>query len=113
MRAITIALALAVGVLPASAQTRLCVDLATFVDQQTHAGGTVHPLSAPDEQVAVQLYNMTPPVSNETFNTVVVLERADRSAQFWYGNDGTVCSSLTYEPAAWAKMREAFIGRAI
>ena len=113
MRAIIFALALAVGVVPAGAQTRLCVDLETFVDQQTTAGGTVRPLSEMGTQAAIYIYNATPPVSNETFNTAVVVERADNSGQFWFGNDGTVCASLTFEPKAWARMRDAFIGRAI
>lgn len=111
MRAIILALAMASIALPASAQTS-CVELEEFVERMGERGGIVRPLSVDGQAAATHLYNATPPVSNETFGVVVVVELPDGAAQFWFGDRGAVCASLSIEAPGWRQMREAFIGRA-
>jgi hypothetical protein len=109
---IIFALAALFFAVPAAAQTQLCTEFDEFVEHQTDNGGVVRPLSAEGEQAAVYLYNNTPPISTETFNTVLVVELPNGGAKFWYGNDAALCTSLTIAPEGWRKMREHFIGRA-
>ena len=95
---------------PAQAQTDLCVELDEFVDHQTERGGTVRPLRDAAAQAAIAWYNATPPIENATFDTVVVVENADGSAAFHYGNDGSVCVRLSLAKETWAKARPHFLG---
>jgi hypothetical protein len=110
---IIFALAALFFAVPAAAQTQLCTEFDEFVEHQTENGGIVRPLSPEGEQAAVYLYNNTPPVSNEAFNTILVVEHPDGSAKMWFGNDASLCTSLTIAPEGWRKMREHFIGRAV
>jgi hypothetical protein len=59
----------------------------------------------------VTLYNMTPPVSNGSYDLVVVAEKPDGSAAFHYGNAGTICTFLAIAPNTWAKIRVRFLGQ--
>jgi hypothetical protein len=96
---------------PAQAQTRVCTDLEEFVERQTDAGGIVRPVRGIAAQAAIALYNSTPPPSDATFDLVVVVERPDQSAFFWFGNAGEVCVFLAIPPTTWPNVRERFVGR--
>ena len=110
MRAILFALALAAGVLPASAQNTVCTELAEFVERQAERGATVRPLRGASAQAAIAWYNATPPIENAQFDTVVVVENADKSAAFYFGNSGAVCVRLSMTKETWAKARVHFVG---
>lgn len=96
---------------PAAAQSSVCTPLDIFVEQMTDRGATVRPIRGPAANAAVALYNNTPPVSNQTFDMVLVVERPDGAAAFWFGNDGMACVFLFVEAPTWKKIRDRFVGR--